>query len=516
MTARRPRKLADYVSAARRRQFALLIPMLILAFAAGAALREQPNLYESSARLLLQSHGGLDLSGRIDEFRRHITTRDALEAIASKNVHHETLEARIAQMRGRIAIESDARPDVQPGAFTISYLAADPETARGVTSDLADLLVAQSLEESSPGTEVEVLRKRTSDISRQLRELEERDPWLLGVTATIAAVGTQSARSSQLSLEARRVQQLTVESIKDQQYKFQQQLADLERRVGAQRQIVEQQKRGSSLRDNPTYSALIIRRTELQGLRDTLLNRQELTDKHPRVSAINDQIAAVNRQIEELSQQDTALASQSPEARELAALESERNRLKIDLEVAGRELARRSASLSTQPATVDSTATHPEAGASKLAQEYLALKRSYTEVASELQDVEAKHKSPSTAASEQLSLIESANLPERPVSPNRPLLIAIAAAVGLALGAVFALLAEARRLNSLQDARDVEYYYARLPLLAEIPRTTTESERRRASWWANARLAFAVTGSIAATFVLTKVFIALDIFTLVN
>ena len=132
--------------------------------------------------------------------------------------------------------------------------------------------------------------------------------------------------------------------------KSQQVLADVERRIIEQRQIVEQQRKGSALRDNPTYGAPIPKRTELQGQHAALINRQQLTDKHPRVLAISDQIQAINRQIEELRRQDSALVSQSPQARELATRRSERNRLKIELEITGRELVGRSSDQSVAPA----------------------------------------------------------------------------------------------------------------------------------------------------------------------
>ena len=112
-------------------------------------------------------------------------------------------------------------------------------------------------------------------------------------------------------------------------------------------------------------------------------------------------------------------------------------------------------------------------------------------------------------------MIEPANLPAHPVSLNRALLITVAAVVGLALGAVFVAFAEARRFNSLQDGGDVEYY-TRLPLLASIPRTATVSERRRARWRAKARLAFVGGASVIATFALTKIFIAADLFALIT
>lgn len=518
MNSRRARSLADYFGAARRRKLALFIPTFVLAVASGVALRTLPNLYESTASLTIvhaKIDGVTDLAGRLNEFRQHVTSREVLEAIIRKATLDGPPDAAVSLMRDRIAIKPDARRYSQPGAFTVSYRSTDPETACSVATELANQLVDQwSKEPSSSTSEADILRDRATDISVQLRDLEEKNPWLPGIRSDISVV-SQPARSYQPSAEAFRAQQMSVEGLKDQLYKFQQQLADVDGRLTTQRQIVEQQKKGSSLRDNPTYAALISKRAELQGQRDTLINRQELTDKHPRVLGINDQIAAINRQIDELRQQDVALVGQSPEARELRALESERNRLKIDLEVTGRELARRSVNPPVHAAAPQPTRARRDPVASKLAQEYLGLKRSYKEMTTSLQDMEAKLKLSDGAHLTQVQVLEAANLPEGPVSTNRFLLISIAAVVGLALGTACAFFAESGRSKSLRDARDVEYY-ARLPLLAEIPRTTTEIERRRTWWRDRGQLAFLCIVSIVATFALTKIFIASDIFALIT
>lgn len=520
MNSRRPLSLADYSRAARRRKLVLIIPSLILAIAAAITLRDQPNLYESTARLRFTSartDGASDVSVHLREFREFLTSPETLATLVSRNDSGvESPETATSQMRGSIAVEPDASREAQPGAFTVAYRATDPETARRTTNDMADRLVTRSLmEPSSALSEAEGLRKRVADMSIQLRELEANDPRLAGARSDLSfTTSAQPVRSSQPSPEALRAQQMTIDGLKDQQYKIHQQLADVDRRITTQRQIVEQQKKGSTLRDNPTYAVLIAKRTELQGQRDTLINRQELTDKHPRVLAINDQIAAINRQIEELRQQDTALVSQSPEARELAALESERNRLNIDLEVTGREIVRRSANGLVQASTTEPSPVRRSVFASKLAEQYLGLKRSYQEATTELQHAEARLQRPDATGLAQLRVLEPATLPVRPVSPNRALLISIAAAVGVALGASLAVFAESRRFKSLLDARDVEYY-TRLPLLAAIPRTATASERRRARWRAASRLALATAASVVATLALTKIFIAADIFALI-
>jgi uncharacterized protein involved in exopolysaccharide biosynthesis len=484
-----------------------------LAIAAGAALAELPNLYKSTAIISVANAkiGESDLSSRLNEVRQQVTSREALEAVLMKCTQNdESLETATAKMRRRVTIEAEP----QPGAFVLSYRAANPETTQKVTNELANRLVALNLKgPSAPDSEVEALRKRAADISSHLRELEAKDPRLPLEADYPATTPAQQVRSAQPSAELARAQQMTIEGLKDQQYKFQQELADVERRISEQRQIVDQQSKGSALRDNPTYAVLIARRTDLQGQRDTLINRQELTDKHPRVLAINDQIVAINRQIEELRRQDAALVSQSPEARELASLSSERNRLKIELEVTGRELARRSSNQSVS-ATADSQPARRDVTTSKSAQEYLGLRRSQKEITAGIQDAEAKARQ-DVGSSIQLGLLQPADLPVHPISPDRVLLIFVASILGLALGAAFVMVAESTRFNSLQDAGDVEYY-TRLPLLATIPKTTTAQERRSAHWRATARLLFGTAAALAVTLALTRFFIATDILALLT
>lgn len=519
MSSRRSRNLADYCRAALRHKLLLVTPVLVLAFAAGASLAKLPNLYKSTAIVAIANAkpGESDLTSQVSDFRQQVTSDEALAGVLAKhNSQDQSPENFAAQIRQRISV--DAEP--QSGSLALSYRAADPEIAREVTTELASRLVTNSLKLSlkaplSSSVELEALRQRATDIFSRLYELEVNYPRLSVETDYPVISSAQLSRNTQPSAEIARAQQMTIEGLKDQQYKFQQQFADVERRVSEQRQIVEQQSKGSALRDNPTYAVLIAKRTELQGQRDTLINRQELTDKHPRVLAINDQIEAINRQIEELRRQDVALVAQSPEARELASLSSERNRLKIELEVTGREIARRSSSQSLSPASGPPSApSRRETGTSKLAQEYLALKRNQKEVAAQIQDLESRSgKDP--GATVQLKLEQLANLPIRPITPDRPLVLAAAGVLGLAIGAVLVLFAESTRFNSLEDARDVEYY-TRLPLLAAIPKTTTAHERRIALWRKNARIFLGSAAAVALTFALARVFIAADVFSLIT
>src|SRR5205807_2550505 len=211
--------------------------------------------------------------------------------------------------------------------------------------------------------------------------------------------------------------------------------------------------------------------------------------------------------------QGAAVVSQSPEARELASLEAERHRLKIELEVTGRELARRSANTPIQLAP--KAQPQREAAAPKLLAEYAGLKWNYQQVAAELQNSEARLSRKDGVDIAELRMIEPPSLPEHPATVSRAGLIAIAATAGLALGAVFAGFAESRRVNSLEDARDVEYY-TRLPLLGSIPKTITVGERRRRWWRAKVRFLMGTAASVVATVALVKIFVLADIFALIT
>lgn len=511
MSSRRTRSLSDYYHAGLRHKLLLLTPAFVLAIAVTAAVSKLPNLYKSTAIVAIANPNisEPDFGSRLKEFRQQVTSREAVEAVLVKYpATTESIESVTATIRQRINIEPEP-----PNTFAVSFRAEDPETARKLTEELASRLAVHSPETpSTADSSLEALRKRAGEISSRLSELEEREP-RLPLEADYPASSSQPVRTAQPSAEFIRAQQMTIEGLKDQQYKFQQELADVERRITDQRQIVDQQSKGSTLRDNPTYAVLITKRTELQGQRDTLINRQELTDKHPRVLAINDQIAAINRQIDELRRQDATLVSQSPEARELASLLSERNRLKIELEVTSRELVRRSANQAVSPAPAPPPVPR-DISKSSLAREYLGLKRAQKEVAAEIQSLEAKS-AEAPPVTTQLQPLRPADFPTSPISPDRPLFVLAAVILGLALGAVFVRIAESVRFNSLQDARDVEYY-TRLPLLAAIPKTTTAEERRSLRWRANARIFFGAAASIAITVALTKFFIAADIFSLIT
>ena len=87
---------------------------------------------------------------------------------------------------------------------------------------------------------------------------------------------------------------------------------------------------------------LLVRKAELEAqLKDY---STQYTDKNPKVAQTRNQLAEINRQIAQLSTGDGSgsIPANSAEARELRSLNRELERLKIELGVVQREIARKS------------------------------------------------------------------------------------------------------------------------------------------------------------------------------
>jgi LPS O-antigen subunit length determinant protein (WzzB/FepE family) len=522
MNSPRPRNLTDLARTARRHLAALIIPVLVLTVASATALWLTPREYRSSATLLPESGKtglplAIDAARGLPAIRQQITDRDRIvKLIESFDLHREARakgiegdinpENIVSEVRDQISVESGSDDVQEENAFTISFRASDPGTARGVTEKIVDQIVAEGLVSSiaDARTEIDTLRKRTVELSSKLNELEGR----AALNETQASSPASTIRDSQPASQTWRTQ-LDLESLKDQLNKLGQQIADLNNRIAAQKQIVDDMKKGSSLSDNPTYALLITKRTELQGQRDNLINRQELTEKHPRVLAITDQIAAINNQIEELRKQQAGRLSQTPEARELLTLEADRRRLQLELEFTGREIKRR-ASSSPPPRRATSPApVQRKAGSTRFTQEYRRLERDLADATARLQAAE------NGAGVVRFRVLAAATLPGRSERPNAALIILMAAAVGLFAGACLALGLGSRRRGTVQAPADVEYY-TRLPLLAAIPKSTTVEERRRLKTRSRVLLTAGVAVALLSTVALTRLLLATEVLTLIS
>ncbi|HEY6331003.1 MAG TPA: GNVR domain-containing protein [Blastocatellia bacterium] len=525
MDSIRPRTISEYLKLARAHKWRIAIPALIFIAASAIVIIRLPNSYQSSTFVLVSPPQGdsaetnpIDLPHRLATVRQQVTSRSRLQDLIEKfGLYPEQtgrgvpMDSVIAQMRTDIDVDvSGARADATD-AFSISYKARNPYIAQQVTSELASQLIADNVKalEAEASGQADVLNSRSAELSAKLHEMESRSPWLISLKddaplALPTGGGSQSHAASMLA--GIRQQQMAMGTIRDQQYKVQQQIDDLDRRIAEQKQLVEKQKKSALPPNNATFGALIAKRAELQGQKENLVKTQGLTEKHPRVIAVNDQIDSINKAIDELKRQESAQGVQSPDERELSTLEMQRDQLKIDLQVTQRELDRQAsnAPIITDHSPAPAGPVVPrDAASARLAQDYLDLKQTYKDVTLKLQRAELQTQAMESSKVERFRILDEANLPEVPVWPNRPLLLLAAFGLGIFAGVAVWLSLEFRKFGTLQDLRDVEHYTG-LPMLAAIPRTVTQAERDRQARTIRFRIALGSVAALVVTAVLSK------------
>jgi uncharacterized protein involved in exopolysaccharide biosynthesis len=523
---------------------AILVPALVVMIAAGIAIKRMPNIYESSTFIVVESPKSetasgdvsVELSQRLATIKQQVTSRSRLESVVNKfGLYKKELEKGqrlddlISDMRAQVGVEVPPNPENVTKAFSISFRDQNPEIAQKVTAELAEHLIKDNVEaiQKNVSGEVQVLDQRAEELSAQLHELEVSHPWLLTLREDMPIIpvfatggGASNAASvAKANADAARSHNMSVEGLKDQQEKLQKQLAEVEKSIAELKPVVDQQKKGSALPGNAAYGTLIARRAELIGQRDDMIKNQGYTDRHPKVLNINEQIAAIDRQIDDLKRQSAGSMSQTPEAIQLRQLEGQRNQLKIDLEVAEKAVARQlanppkpmAATTAGNPSSVPETPATKDPGAARIAQDYLGMKNDYKQVLAKKQEVELREKTLGSSKVDQYRVIDQASVPQLPVAPNRKVLMLIAATLGLTIGIVFAGLLEYRRFASLQDVKDVEFY-AKLPMLAAIPKILTIEERKMEARQHRRKLLFGAVAAGLAIFILTGVFMFTNLF----
>jgi uncharacterized protein involved in exopolysaccharide biosynthesis len=104
-----------------------------------------------------------------------------------------------------------------------------------------------------------------------------------------------------------------------------------------------------------------------------------------------------------------------------------------------------------------------------------SLRNQYQQISENLLKAQNSARMATEQRAERLSLVEPANLPDRPFSPNRPLLVAAGAAAGLALGLLLALGVEFvnRPVRSPRQLEQLD-----VPVIGLVPLLKTKSEAR--------------------------------------
>lgn len=435
---------------------------LVFLGAVGASLAVSlllPPVYEASTTLLVESGPSLQnpLSEvlnlgqpRVANMAGILSSRSLLYNVASR---YDLVTTEDPEELDKLSRKISVRPIPGTNLIKIRMEYTDPEIARNFVNDWAEefILQNQQLLKSEARGGRRFLEEQLESVGRELAEAEDalrqyrQEQKVFDPAEEVRSVLSQLTRLETMEAETT-VAQREVATKLD---KITAQLS------GEQAKVIA--------------STTISRNPSIQTLKNQLVNlevelsgaREKYTDKHPSVVALNAQIAEVKAKMKLEADRVVSTETETLNPRyqdlyrqvgqlqvELLALDVRKNTL--DRLIAGKERTFR------EFPEKELELTNLVRNAKVTEGIYNMLKQKYEEV--RLAEV---------MTSANIRVIDKALLPTKPVRPNLPLNIAVAALLGLFIGVGLAFLLESND-TSVKTPEDVEAVLG-LPVLGQIP-----------------------------------------------
>lgn len=435
------------------RRWFLIVPFVVLSIAGAAAAFLLPTTYRSSATLLVESQElPPDLVGspvtamidqRIAKIRQQVLSRgDLIQLIQQYNLYPEKrreqpLSAVIEEMRTSTNVAAVAGiGQGAPGqtntiAFQMSFDYTEPAKAQLVMQSFVERFLeldAAQMAEQADNT-VQFLNDQASGIQRELAQMESQITALKAENGAILARAGVPAMAGSGSYDA--------------------QIAALQR----ENFMLEQQARAQGNSGDPIVA---------QAESDLAAARALYTDSHP-------DVRLAERRLEAARRVSSSQIRPSAGAAIAAAMTANNVQIAELSRLRAVEDARLSSSLAAQ-----SRAPVLMEEISQLESRADSLRQQYREVSARLLSARSSARMESEQKGERLSVVDPPVIPDKPLSPNRPLLIAGGMAAGLGAGLVLAFLVELL-LHPIRGVTQIEKMLG-VPPLVVIPTMQKGSE----------------------------------------
>ncbi len=482
MLGHRQMELNDYLEILRRRWWIILIPTVVGCVGAFVVSLLISNQYTSTTLVLVEGQRVPDsyvkptvtgdIGERLGTMQEQILSRTRLQPIVDKyglyknNEGQAAMEDRIDAMRKDLKVSPvqsliPNSKDELPG-FTISFTANDPRLAQQVCSEITSMFTEENLrlrEQASMGT--------TKFIKDQLDEakkrLDEQDSRLADFKRKYmgSLPGNEQTDMNMLSAFSSRLDAVTNELTRAQQDK-----AYAESLLAQQVSAWQNLQKSPEVRQDTLEQQLAAMQAQLVSL------RAQYTDDYPDVVKLKADIAATQKKVNDsAANSDTKTTPTTTSANRPEPTQIQQLRLQIhQMDIAIKQKTQEQARLKEQMGSYQSRLSMSPA----VEEEYKAITRDHETAMQFYNDLLAKKDQAEMAAAlerqqqgEQFTLMDPADLPEKPSFPNRPLFAGAGLALGLALGLGITLLLEFRD-KALRTEGDVEAFL-HLPTLAMVP-----------------------------------------------
>jgi len=497
------KELSDYIDAFRRRRTTILSVAAVIFTISVIAALVWPPVYRSVATILIEEQEvPSDLirstitsyaTQRIQTINQRVMTRANLMQIIEKyDLYHnkrkqETTEEILERMRKDVKVEMinadvidprSGRPTPATIAFTLSFDGEGAEVTQKVASELTTLYLNENLKNRAEKasetyafltTETDKLREHITeletqmaafkekyagrlpelaglnaqlrerkegelrDVENQLRSLDDRKFYLEGQLAQINPLNPIVGEGGQLSLDpVTKLKTLRSEYINiTSKYapdhpdvvRLKRQIEGLEGQTGSVNSSTEQAKQLATLR------------TELAAV------REKYSAEHPDVIRLTKAVAAQEEALKQKPAPELEAAKNKPDNPAYLTLQAQLEGIKSQVQALTIQREQIKTKLAEYENRLQQT---PE-----VERRYLVLNRDYENSVRRYQELTAKQNVAQVGQElekerkgERFSLIDPAQLPEKPVTPNRPAIIFIGFLLSLASSLGYAAVAE--------------------------------------------------------------------------
>jgi len=500
-----PIDITEIKGIVRRRRWQFLVPFFCGWLLVWGVSWLIPSTYRSGTLILVEqpsvpekyvvSNIDTGIQQQLDSITQQILSRTRLLRIIdslglyAEDRKHKSQDELVEQMRKNIEIELSHGDDRKLSAFNIYYANSDPKMAQLATAELANLFIAENLEQRQKRSEnttnfledqLEQARAKLAQQEAKVRVFKDQH---------LGELPTQTGSNLQILTGLQNQMQANEDSLN----RAKQQNTYLESLLNQYRALDSASKPGEA---GPVGLAEIDK--ELDQLKAQLADlTSHYTDKHPDVRKTREQIAQVEKTRERIiaamksgannsSSEPAATASLDPKSAPMLELESQ---LKANrLEIANREaeikdeqskISQYQSRLNMAPLMeqqfADITRDYEQ---SKTDYESLLAKKNQSEMSTDLEK---------TQQGEHFRMLDPPNLPVRPYKPNRLQLCGLGLAVGLVLGGGFAF-GQEKLSGKIYSEREIKKLVP-FEVFAEIPPIESleeQSSHRRGVWIAGA------------------------------
>lgn len=482
----------------RRRRGAIAAVFLItLAGAVGAALW-LPNLYESTATILIErpqvpetfvrSAVTIDLETRLQTIREQITSRSRLwNVIEAHGLYPElrdkaSPEAIVNRMRRDLRVEMrGVEHRSEPGStiiLAVGYQGRLPQTVAEVANALAGEYVqenSRTRERQARGTS-EFLKTQLDQAKRQLEAQEAR----INTFRRLHGRELPSGREAALSALERMATELDRNA--DAQMRIKERMAMID--TGLAVPVVPTRPDGSES-DEARAARLRSQLADLQ---------RRYTDQYPDVVAVRDELAAVQQRLRQSARATSGGATApTPSAARAEAL---RSQLEGDLARLREQEKQLKPSLLGYQGRLERMSGR-DIELEQISRDYLSTREQYDSLLKKYSDAALAERVELRSNGEEFSILDAAVPPTEPSAPNRLRLLVMA--VVFALGTTFAVALLIHwldgTLHTVDDLRSV----TAMPVFGTVPPIVTSRDRARGALRAGLAT-LAVVVAVAAAF----------------